>query len=309
MTVNAAATRAHDDGSPALQAARAISAASEPFTLWGLFRPETAEALALAGLDPKVSYLAVRAAPLGAAAPAVVVAAFRSLPAEPIRAVMPSVWSKLTPEQLLDLTHDSISAACRTAFLDSPLHADVAAVADLLESVVSQLDTSGRPLAAGGQAVPLPNEPWARAWRLLTTLREHRGDAHVAALVTSNLTLPQTEVLMAAWAGGHLNVTALRQTRGLTDQTWDKARQDLTQRGLLRDDGTISPAGRELRDHLEHLTDVASTHAWAAADPDATVRIYDFARAASAHLVDTGRIPAVTPVGVVWPPHPLPLAT
>ena len=55
------------------------------------------------------------------------------------------------------------------------------------EKLVSQVDSSGLSLFAGLRAEPLPSDLPARAYRLITLLRELRGCLHIAACVTHGL--------------------------------------------------------------------------------------------------------------------------
>jgi len=55
------------------------------------------------------------------------------------------------------------------------------------EKLISQVDSSGLSLFAGLRAEPLPSELPARAYRLITLLRELRGCLHIAACVTHGL--------------------------------------------------------------------------------------------------------------------------
>jgi hypothetical protein len=55
------------------------------------------------------------------------------------------------------------------------------------EKLVSHVDSSGLSLFAGLRAEPLPSEAPARAYRLITLIRELRGCLHIAACVTHGL--------------------------------------------------------------------------------------------------------------------------
>ncbi|MGZ4626223.1 MAG: SCO6745 family protein [Kineosporiaceae bacterium] len=64
----------------------------------------------------------------------------------------------------------------------------------LLSAVVERADPAGLPLYAGWRAVPLPDDAPGRASQLLHVLREHRGGAHLLAVLASGLT-PQEAVV------------------------------------------------------------------------------------------------------------------
>lgn len=79
------------------------------------------------------------------------------------------------------------------------------------EKLVSQVDSSGLTLFAGLRAEPLPSDISARAYRLITLIRELRGCVHVAACVTHGLSGLEATLLssgegmakMHGWAPPH----------------------------------------------------------------------------------------------------------
>ena len=105
-----------------------------------------------------------------------------------------------------------------------------------------------------------------RLWQAVTTLREHRGDGHVAALVAAGLDGCEA---LALRAGTDIPRSELQPYRGWTDQEWEAARLHLTERGLLLPDGTASRNGRELLRAVESATDRAAERPWRALAPDA----------------------------------------
>jgi hypothetical protein len=284
-------------GSPA----RACWAAAEPFTIAALFSAEARAAVRDVGLPSISSYVVMRAAPLGAAHPAVVTAAFRWFPRSTFD-ILPVAWARLSPEDAVRRTHDVVTSWCAAVLDGQP---PPAALAAELAGLVSTLDTGGRPLAAANQAVEPPDEPWARLWRALTTLREYRGDAHVAALVAAGLGLVESEVLTAAWAGDRVDLAMLRRTRRIDDAAWASARTGLASRGLLTDAGGLTAAGSALRSDVEDATDRASAPPYRELGPDGTRRLWQLATELSQSLIEAGHIPAVTPVGAPWPPPTL----
>jgi hypothetical protein len=140
----------------------------------------------------------------------------------------------------------------------------------------------------------------------MNTLREYRGDAHVATLVAADLDVVEAQVVMAAWAGERLQLERLRLTRGLTDDRWAAARDRLHERGLLTEEGSLTHAGHELRDGIEATTDTAMARPFRSLGADRTQQLWQFAGDLSSALIDTGQMIAVTPVGAPWPP-PSPL--
>ncbi|WP_240506438.1 SCO6745 family protein [Thermoactinospora rubra] len=62
-----------------------------------------------------------------------------------------------------------------------------ARIAELLEKVVREASVLGAPLFAGWRAVPLPDDPPARAAQLMHLVRELRGGLHAAAVLAAGL--------------------------------------------------------------------------------------------------------------------------
>jgi hypothetical protein len=73
-------------------------------------------------------------------------------------------------------------------------------------------------LGAAQRGLPPYADPYARLFQAATTLREHRGDGHIAALVANDL--GPTEVL-ALRCGMDLTRDWMQSARGWTDEEWD----------------------------------------------------------------------------------------
>ncbi|MFA7324977.1 MAG: hypothetical protein WC005_11550, partial [Candidatus Nanopelagicales bacterium] len=182
---------------------------------------------------------------------------------------------------------------------------ELSTVADRLTEIVATLDTSGRPLASGNQAVTPPAEPWARLWRAWTALREYRGDGHVATLVSNDLSVPEVQVLSATWGHERYDLDMLRATRNLTDEVWSAAQAALASRGLLDSNGALSDSGRNLREDIESRTDRASMRAWSQLSDAELRQVHTFTLDLSTRIIDSGQFPARTAVGSPWPPPAL----
>jgi hypothetical protein len=287
------------------QLSHALWAAGEPFVLGILFTPEGRTALTDLGVRPEAGYFAVRAAPLGRASSAVAAAAFHGFPAAMIGAILTPVWDHVAPGDVIAAHQGSIPLTAARVYGDTIDGAQVSRLADLLTTLVADLDTAGRPLAAGNQAVEAPSEPWARFWQASTTLREYRGDGHIAALVSADLNVVESLVLTAAWAAGHIDTTLLRSSRRLSDEAWKRATDDLAARNLLTADGDLTDEGRAVRDDIEDRTDQAATRPWSKLTPERGTELYGLLTTLSRGLIDAGNVPSVTPVGAPWPPPDL----
>ena len=74
----------------------------------------------------------------------------------------------------------------------------------------------------------------ARLWHAATLLREHRGDAHFAALLASDIDGCEAVVLQA---DKKVPRAQIQPVRGWTDEEWDSAAARLVARRLLTQDG------------------------------------------------------------------------
>lgn len=73
---------------------------------------------------------------------------------------------------------------------------------ELLQRAVNPLRAEGRALFAGLRSLTMPTTALGATWRLADTLREYRGDSHIAAWISEGLDAdeqfdPATERLMA----------------------------------------------------------------------------------------------------------------
>jgi hypothetical protein len=152
-------------------------------------------------------------------------------------------------------------------------------------------------LAATNAALPRASRPLARLWQAATTLREHRGDGHVAALVAADL--DGCEALV--WRSSlDLSRDVLQPARGWTDEQWDAAAQRLVARGLLTPDGTATPAASRLHDQIESATDAAAARPWRRLGVAATEELVGLLSPIAAGCYPA--MPAANPIGLQPPP-------
>ena len=95
------------------------------------------------------------------------------------------------------------------------------------EKLVSQADSSGLSLFSGLRAEPLPSDLPARAYRLMTLIRELRGCVHIAACVTHGLTGLEATLLstgdgmakLHGWAPPYSDCSHLGATRDAVEKS------------------------------------------------------------------------------------------
>jgi helix-turn-helix protein len=243
----------------------------EPVHAVTYFAPAALEAYKAAGLRGFWrGYFAGRAAPLGAAGPAAVTASFYNFAPSFVARAVPGVWELISPDDALRVRSDGAMAALRE--LLAGRDAEVKAAAGLLDRALDGLDYPGRVLSAangaldgagalGGAGAPGGDgEDLGRLWQATTTLREHRGDGHFAALVAADVDGCEVLVLRC---GLDMDRATMQPIRGWTDDQWDAARGRLAGRGLIDADGTITDAGREVHAAVEAATDQAAERPWA----------------------------------------------
>jgi hypothetical protein len=257
------------------------------------FAPEARERFTAAGLRGFWrGYFAGRTAPLGPVGAAPVVATYYNFAPAMVARAVPAVWDLATPEQALVARSEGAAAALERLTAGTPAAA-VAEAADLLTEVTGRLEYGGRVLGAANAALPVPGEPLARLWQAATTLREHRGDGHVAALVAAGIDGCQ----ILAWRAAHdLTRDTLQPHRGWTDEEWDAATARLRERGWLDGNGRPTVAGLGGFQEIEATTDRICARAWTAVDTDRLRHLLaPLARACHAS------IPSVNAIGLAAP--------
>ncbi|GAA4158806.1 hypothetical protein GCM10022251_34230 [Phytohabitans flavus] len=267
--------------------------------MWTLFEPvhavtyfaaEARQAFEAVGLRGYWrGYFAGRTAPLGPVGAAPVIAVFFNFAPAMVARALPDVWERASPAQTLTARLAGATGALARLTDGIPTSA-VGAAADLLTEAVSRLDLAGRPLGAANAALPVPRDPLARLWQAATTLREHRGDGHVGALVAAGLSGCEPLVWRAA---RDLGREVLQPNRGWTDEEWNAATGRLVERGWLDGHHTPTATGVAAYERIEDVTDNAAATAWTGVDPErASALLAPIAHACRAAL------PLANPIGL-----------
>lgn len=238
------------------------------------------------------TYFAFRAAPLGPVGAAAVTGLFAGFEPGMVGRALPSAWSRASAEACLEARSAVSAGALRAAGVSG----DVCATAVSLLSALD-LEPTGRPLGAANAALPLPGDPVAALWQLATTVREHRGDGHVAALVTAGLSGLDALHLQTVAKG--LAPEVLRQARGWPAEQWEAARMSLVDRELLDEDG-LTVTGADVLESVEELTDAA---AWPESVPvdEVVDEVVEVLTPAAAAVWESGVLPDGNPIGVPRP--------
>ncbi|WP_018331708.1 SCO6745 family protein [Actinomycetospora chiangmaiensis] len=228
----------------------------EPVHALIYFAPGSLRATADLGPSFWSRYVAQRAAPLGPVPAAVVVAAFGGF--APDRIVDALAGVTVPPEVALGRRLTGIDAAWRE--LGLPDDGSVREAADLAWEAAQACEDAGRVLGAANRALPRPAEAHLALWQATTTLREHRGDGHLAALAVHGVSPIGSHVLKVL--AGESPERDLRLGRRLPDDGWEAA--------LAR----YSPEeAAALHTAVEDATDRAAAGPWAALGAARTERL------------------------------------
>ena len=274
----------------------------EPVHAVTYFAPETQQAAAELGLRGFwAGYVVFRAAPMGAATPAVVTAAFHGFGPPRVAKVLPAAWDVVTPAQAVEVRSTATAAALRRVLPGAGIDdGHVGRAADALDEAAAAADVAGRVLAAANAALPRREDPYERLWQATATLREHRGDGHVAALVAADVTPVESHLLKIA--AGETDEERLRLGRAWDDDAWAAGRRRLHERGWTDPAGELTATGRAARDDIERRTDESASGPWRALGQDATTRVAALLRPLAFAVADSGAVPFPNPVGLGWPP-------
>ena len=241
----------------------------EPFHGMIYFTRTATEEYAALGIRGRAGYFASRSAPMGAVPAEVVIATFYNFHPDLVRAAVPSVWAHASPAEVSAARLRAVDRTLREILTaEDIVGADMVEAAALAERAARAGSVHGRALFAGHVSLDWPEEPHLRLWHAITLLREHRGDGHVAALLTEDLDPCEALISHGMVADGLASMDVLRTSRAWPDDEWEAATQRLVDRGLVAlgpdGGGGFTPAGQEQRDRIETLTDQLSVEAWSA---------------------------------------------
>jgi hypothetical protein len=228
--------------------ARRLRDALEPIATQGWWSRPAGEGLTALGVDFFPGYVWGRAAALGTPTAPVVAATFGVFEPRMIAAAYEAGVAGATRDDIL-----AARAAGGAASLDGIADAaECAAIADPLLRALDTLDGLGRPLFSALRSLPMPSSPGGRLWRAAELVREHRGDAHLAALVVAGLDAVEANVLTERWLGFGLGEYSA--TRGYGAEALAAGASRLQARGWMAGD-ELTDSGRAARAAIEAATD------------------------------------------------------
>jgi hypothetical protein len=264
----------------------------EPIHAVTYFAPECEQGFKDIGLRGFwMGYFAGRSAPMGPVTAPVVTATFFNFTPAMVERAIPDAWTFASPDAVLEARVATASAVLRRVVPAVEDHARRAL--PLMTKAIDSASYEGRPLAAANRALDADGDAVHSLWQATTTLREHRGDGHVAVLTSHGLGGCDVHVLMSAYR--QVEPERLRKARGWTEADWAASSESLVRRGWLGADGALTSAGHEIRDDIERRTDELATAPYEALGHDAE------------KLLDTLRPvrDAVLDAEVLWFPNPI----
>ncbi|MFH8579541.1 hypothetical protein OHB11_06970 [Streptomyces zaomyceticus] len=210
---------------------------------------------ALGFTDQSAMRLAARSAALGTVGPGTVAATFYNYNHELLARHLPGVWETASPAEVLDARLRTVDATLRRLLGEEGVASpEMAEAAELALRATEACTRHARPLYSAHADLPVPEEPHLAYWYAATLLREHRGDGHLAALLSAGL--DPVEALASHTATGKgMAPRWVLGTRGWRRADWEAATERLRGRGLIDADGELTEAGTALRTELEDHTD------------------------------------------------------
>ncbi|WP_040810798.1 SCO6745 family protein [Nocardia concava] len=263
----------------------------EPLHAVSYFAPDCIAANKAVGLRGFwMGYFASRSAPLGAVGPSVVEAAFYNFHPAMVRRAIPDAWTYATPDAVIATRTIAAAAVLRNVVPDIVTIA--ARAVPHLRDAINAAPAGGRPLFAANRDLPTPGDAVHALWQAATALREHRGDGHVACLLTEGIDGCEAHVLFSASTGTPEQMW--RDNRGWSETDWQAAQDRLRERGLLDATG-LTDAGRALRQHIEARTDALAMTAYR--DVPGMVETLSILAPAARAVARSGEVPYPNPMG------------
>jgi helix-turn-helix protein len=212
------------------------------------------------------TYFAGRAAPLGMVPADVVDAVFYNFAPGEVARHIPKVWRTTTPEAAIAARRTGCARALRRILGDRIESRTFARATDLLTKAATSAPHHGRPMYAALRALPVPDDVVVRMFHAASMLREHRGDGHVAALMSQGIGSTESHVLLALDMG--LPAEKFGRVHHLPSAQLAAVVDEMRRRGLIGDDGWLSERGRAVKARVEDITDELAAPPYESLEPD-----------------------------------------
>ncbi|MEU6915178.1 SCO6745 family protein [Streptomyces olindensis] len=257
------------------------------------FSPDLGREMAAAGVThPRAVNFAVRSAALGPVGAGTVAATFYNYKYELVARHVPAVWESTTPGRVLAARARAVDATLRRLLGEEAVaSAEMAEAARLALRAAEACSREARPLYAAHADLPVPEEPHLAYWHAATLLREHRGDGHLATLMSAGLDGLEALVTHTATGKG-MTPKWVFGTRGWSQEEWDAASDRLRERGLLDGTGELTERGIALRQEIENETDRLDRAPYEHLGPEGVARLTELGGAFARAALMAGAFPA-----------------
>lgn len=287
--------------SPSDSLIAATAAAHDSTTLlhaFVYFAPECMEEYATLGVEGRASYFGPRSAAMGPISGEMTEATFYNFSPDVVMPAMDGLWDSAPAEAMQAARWRGAKRVLDEHVRPVMSDADIDEGIAICERSLESLSWAGRPLAAGNQAVTaqlddgeFAGDSLLKLWQQVTTLREWRGDAHIALLVAEPLSGAECTVVSAQMAGK--SAGRIRASRGWKDEPWNAAVEGLTARGWLDADGGLTEAGTAGRANLEHRTNELAAALWSVGGEADAARLDEIVKPASKALLAANYFAAI----------------
>ena len=223
-----------------------------------------------------------------------VTATFFNFHDDMVARAIPDAWEFASADEVLDARQAAAASVLRRLVPDIDDIAD--SILTLLWRVLDAAEPGGRPIFAANRDLEDPEDIVAELWQATTTLREHRGDGHVACLTAEGLGGCEAHVLFAATEGTPPEL--LQQSRGWSPEEWAESARFLRQAGLLDAEAEATDRAYRLREKLERRTDELAVVPFSALTDDQQDRLLEVLAPAAAVIVESDLIPFPNPIGL-----------
>lgn len=248
------------------------------------FAPEPTAAYGELGIRPRAGYFVSRSAAMGAVSPEVTIATFYVFAPNLVRHVMRGCWEQASPERVQEARRGGTGAALHRVLGDP----DVSETVELARALCDGFEPHGRSLYAAHAALPWPEDPVLALWHAATLVREHRGDAHMGALLLFGVDPVESLVTGGITSG---RTAFFKETRGWSEEEWAAGEVRLRERGLLAEAGALTDAGGALRADIEEHTATATAAAWERFGTERAARLHELTLPLARTIADSDVLP------------------
>jgi hypothetical protein len=218
---------------------------------------------------------------MGAVTAEVVISTFFNFNPDLVHRAIPKAWATASPEAIIAARFSAVDGAMRRIVGEEAVgSSEMVRAAELARGMAEDASDriEGRPLCAGHADMPWPEDPHLVLWHAQSILREYRGDAHVALLVTHGL--GGIDALITHAAAGDVPAKLLQSSRGWPDETWHAAVTSMRSRGWLAngDELAFTEWGEAQRQEIEDQTDALAAAPYAALGEDGCAELRTLVR-------------------------------